>query len=172
MNKLVIPASLVAIVMVAGMFAFAPVEQASTIHTISGSGLIVETDTVTLADGSGTSSSTVTLTFSDDALLYGLRIQVPTDDSTDDYDINTITANGLTLVEQNAFSDPGANTDIDIDWVLDVLDTPVAITSGNTFTFVIDEDDTTDGADQTVTIIASYTANSATTIGAGLALVV
>ena len=33
MNKLVIPAILVATVMVAGLFAFAPVEQASTIHT-------------------------------------------------------------------------------------------------------------------------------------------
>jgi len=33
MNKLMIPAILVATVMVAGMFAFIPVEQASTVHT-------------------------------------------------------------------------------------------------------------------------------------------
>jgi len=33
MNKILIPALLVATVMVAGMFAFAPVEQASTVHT-------------------------------------------------------------------------------------------------------------------------------------------
>ena len=35
MNKLTIPALLVATVMVAGVFAFAPVEQASTVHTTS-----------------------------------------------------------------------------------------------------------------------------------------
>ena len=36
-NKLIIPALLIAAVMVAGLFAFAPVEQASTVHdTVSG----------------------------------------------------------------------------------------------------------------------------------------
>jgi len=55
MNKIAIPAILVATVMVAGMFAFAPVEQASTVH-LSGtttlaaaSGTIVAIDTVDLA---------------------------------------------------------------------------------------------------------------------------
>ena len=37
MNKIAIPALLVATVMVAGMFAFAPVEQASTVHTTAAS---------------------------------------------------------------------------------------------------------------------------------------
>jgi len=36
MNKLTIPAILVATVMVAGMFAFMPVQQASTVHTTTG----------------------------------------------------------------------------------------------------------------------------------------
>ena len=35
MNKIAIPALLVATVMVAGAFAFVPVEQASTVHTTS-----------------------------------------------------------------------------------------------------------------------------------------
>ena len=48
MNKIAIPAILVATVMVAGMFAFMPVEQASTVH-LSG--------TVTLAASQGTSSN-------------------------------------------------------------------------------------------------------------------
>jgi len=38
MNKIAIPALLVATVMVAGMFAFAPVEQASTVHQSQASG--------------------------------------------------------------------------------------------------------------------------------------
>ena len=54
MNKLAIPAILAATVMVAGLFAFAPVEQASTVHTGTGSqlGLIIVTDSGTgITDG-------------------------------------------------------------------------------------------------------------------------
>jgi len=43
-NKLAIPAILVATVMVAGMFAFMPVEDAATVHT---------TGTIVLAEGQG-----------------------------------------------------------------------------------------------------------------------
>ena len=44
MNKLTIPVILVATVMVAGIFAFMPVEQASTVHTtIQGAGSIIGT---------------------------------------------------------------------------------------------------------------------------------
>ena len=55
MNKIAIPAILVATVMVAGMFAFMPVDQASTVHlsgtaTLAASqGTIVAIDTVDLA---------------------------------------------------------------------------------------------------------------------------
>ena len=42
MNKFAIPAILAATVMVAGMFAFMPVEQASTVHTTSGNSAIQE----------------------------------------------------------------------------------------------------------------------------------
>ena len=56
MNKIAIPALLVATVMVAGMFAFAPVEQASTVHTtIIGESMIpfiVDCAEVTIVDGS------------------------------------------------------------------------------------------------------------------------
>jgi len=51
MNKFAIPTILIATVMVAGMFAFMPVEQASTVHTtivaeISGASVIVSSDTI------------------------------------------------------------------------------------------------------------------------------
>ena len=45
MNKLAIPAILTATIMVAGMFAFMPVEQASTVHTTSSGRLVEVTDT-------------------------------------------------------------------------------------------------------------------------------
>jgi len=51
-NKLVIPAILVATVMVAGIFAFSPIDEASTVHTqlvgdIAGASAIVTSETVT-----------------------------------------------------------------------------------------------------------------------------
>ena len=45
MNKLTIPAILAATVMVAGIFAFMPVEQASTVHSTSGLSAIIESVT-------------------------------------------------------------------------------------------------------------------------------
>ena len=61
MNKIAIPAILVATVMVAGMFAFAPVEQASTVHTTVSSDIIVFTETLTL-DAANTDNDTLDLT--------------------------------------------------------------------------------------------------------------
>ena len=74
MNKLTIPAILVATVMVAGIFAFMPVEQASTVHTTLGqlnvgsntdvatnvaAGLVVVATSATIKQG------TVCLTYTD-----------------------------------------------------------------------------------------------------------
>lgn len=60
MNKIAIPAILVATVMVAGMFAFMPVEQASTVHVqtiqgISGASATVTANTVTSTNLNNTS---------------------------------------------------------------------------------------------------------------------
>jgi len=58
MNKLTIPAILVATVMVAGVFAFMPVEQASTVHTTIGTQQAVLG--VIAADADGASTTTLT----------------------------------------------------------------------------------------------------------------
>jgi len=164
MNKIVIPALLVATVMVAGAFAFLPVEQASTIHTTTGAGLIGETETFTIPDGGSTDTHLLTLTFSDASIVHGLRINVPTDDTTDDYDISAVTANTLTVFEDGLFSDPGANTDIDIDWIIDTTFQPITVAAGNTIVITLEEDDTTDGADQTATIDVVYSSVSGATV--------
>jgi len=72
MNKLTIPSILVATVMVAGIFAFMPVEQASTVHTTIGilnvaSATNVGTDaiTVVLATSATVKAGTICLTMVD-----------------------------------------------------------------------------------------------------------
>ena len=57
MNKILMPALLVATIMVAGMFAFAPVEQASTVHTTG-----ITQGTTTVSSSTTGAEGTVTLT--------------------------------------------------------------------------------------------------------------
>ena len=81
MNKIAIPALLVATVMIAGAFAFVPVEQASTTHTSAGNSTV---ETLTFTDTDVTEDTDVyTLTCTGDALVQAVRVQqLPADDGT------------------------------------------------------------------------------------------
>jgi len=81
MNKLTIPAILVATVMVAGIFAFMPVEQASTVHTTSALATI---EVLTLTDADVTEQTDVyTLACTGDALVSIVNVQqLPANDGT------------------------------------------------------------------------------------------
>jgi len=85
MNKIVFPALLVATIMVAGAFAFMPIEQASTVHTTATGGVVIET--LTFTDTDLTEATDVyTLTCTGDALVnaaYGLQL-VAADGTTTD----------------------------------------------------------------------------------------
>jgi len=174
MNKLTIPAILAATIMVAGIFAFMPVEQASTVHTISSSGLITEAETSTILDDASADTHTITYTFTDDVLVYGMLIELGTTESTDNYNILTVTVNGDALTQDAAFANPGANVDLDENWlqVNAFEQVPLAIASGNTIVLAIAEEDTTDGAtDDILTVTFVYTANTGTTVSASAVVV-
>ena len=77
MSKLAIPAILVATVMVAGMFAFAPVEQASTVHTTVG--------VLNVASAADVDTSAVTVVLATSATLkQGIICTTFTDPGADD----------------------------------------------------------------------------------------
>jgi len=169
MNKIAIPALLVATIMVAGIFAFAPVEQASTVHTTTSSGLITEVETSIILDDGSANTHTITYTFNDDSIVYSMQIELGTTEITDNFDVDVITVNGVALNEDTGFSDPGADTDIDQQWLRQVAteSVPLAIQSGNTITIEIQEDDTTNGAtDETLTVTFVYASNFGATITA------
>ena len=78
MNKLMIPSILVAIVMVAGVFAFYPIDQASTVHNTTGliqilfsTQLTLEDDTAEFITFSATSDSLVIGIFADPSATVG-----------------------------------------------------------------------------------------------------
>ena len=79
MNKLTIPTILVATVMVAGIFAFMPVEQASTVHTTSALGTI---EVLTFTDTDVTEGTDVySLICTGDALVNVVYVhQLPAND--------------------------------------------------------------------------------------------
>jgi len=174
MNKIALPALLVATIMVVGIFAFAPVEQASTIHTTTSSGLITEVETSIILDDSSSDTHTVTYTFNDDALVYGMQIVIATTDTGDDYDIGAVTVNGATLIRDTVFANPAADADIDVQYLQthSFESVPLAIESGNTITLAIEEDDSAaGGTSETLTVTFVYSANSDATISASAVII-
>ena len=88
MTKIIIPSLMVATILVAGIFAFMPIEQASTVHnTITSAlvGKVVEGG----PDASTTSAETFTLTCTADYTLMGLTFDMGagTYGGTDDFDV-------------------------------------------------------------------------------------
>jgi len=174
MNKIAIPALMVATIMVAGIFAFAPVEQVSTTHALSGSGPIVSSVTSTILDDDSADTHTITYTFSDDALVYGMHIELGTTESSDNWDILTVTSKGLALNEDTAFGNPSVNVDIDYAWLQtsSFESIPLVLESGDTIVLAIAEEDTTDGAtSETLTVTFTYTANDGTSISTSAVVV-
>jgi len=87
MNKITIPAILVATVMVAGMFAFMPVEQASTVHTtIQGTQMQIVTDdsnVLTVVAGDTDAALTISSAGGVPFVLRTVYVQVDLGDAVD-----------------------------------------------------------------------------------------
>jgi len=78
MNKIAIPALLVATIMVAGAFAFMPVQQASTVHdsitdAVNGVGFYSDSTALTAANGS-TDTNIYTMTVDEPVILLGIEV--------------------------------------------------------------------------------------------------
>jgi len=111
MNKLTIPAILVATVMVAGIFAFMPVEQASTVHTTLASGdntavagEVTDGSTTITSNDAGT--STRVYTYTTDEIAEVLAIEITADitaftDAGDIVRVSAITLDGIDLDPAN-----------------------------------------------------------------------
>lgn len=117
MNKLTIPALLVATVMVAGAFAFLPVEQASTVHTsAAGQGFKVATVGTTDFDA----GNIVTLTCTSQSLIYEITVDVTGSLAADnDYDINVdIDGGGPIAIDANYMATVHAGAPADLGFIL------------------------------------------------------
>jgi len=168
MNKLMIPAILVATVMVAGAFAFMPVEQAATVHTTiqaSTTDVIVDSgNTKTIADGVSTSTQTITLTFTGDAVVTSIKVSIPAEGA-DSYDISGVTSRGIALIEHEVITAPGIGNALSVDLVVNHFG-QLAVASGDTIVITVEELDTTDGADATATVDVIMLANSGASVAA------
>ena len=93
MKKLVIPAILTATVLIAGMFAFMPVEKASTVHTSIGQTANVLTATKTLPLA-GT-PVTFTISCASDCLVQAVWLDnTPTTGAENDHELASVTVGG------------------------------------------------------------------------------
>jgi len=117
MNKIAIPALLVATVMVAGAFAFVPVEQASTVH-LSAEGQGFKTATVGTTDFDA--GSIVTLTCTQQTLVYEIIVDATGSLAADnDYDINVdVDGAGVQVVDANYIATVHAGAPADLAFIL------------------------------------------------------
>ena len=119
MNKLTIPAILVATVMVAGIFAFMPVQQASTVHDT----ILAGTSEIRTASFNGNDCKndaddgtlTLTLDGTTDAALV-VAILYDGDEATDAGDFLTfdLNADGAEIVDALVLDDAPSETDIEM----------------------------------------------------------
>ena len=167
MNKLTIPAILAATVLVAGMFAFMPVEQASTVHT-SGTLTIAQADIDTLTgSASGVIVTTAigdgaddlydgTITFDFDAgidaanivALYLCDFDLGGADAGDDITITVITVFGGVITTGAGVVAAGTPIEQDamvsgecVEIIEDGILTPLVGDGANDIVFTLDETD-------------------------------
>jgi len=106
MNKLTIPTILAATVMVAGIFAFMPVEQASTVHTtIQATTAQIQSVDSTAADFAVTTDDELRISSSDAYQLIGLTCTWTDPQGTLDVPAGAITVDGATATVANTVTD-------------------------------------------------------------------
>lgn len=138
MKKIAIPAILAAAVLVAGMFAFIPVQKASTVHTaITAAGLVVKTvaTTAALSNPFDPFFSDIDLSCDKDFVITSFRVATTHDNALDDFEITSYFNNGRTLDGQTTV-DPAANVDINNDLISNI-GTNVGVKAGTTFRVVL-----------------------------------
>ena len=118
MNKLTIPAILVATVMVAGIFAFMPVQQASTVHDtiIDENTQIISVDS-TAADFAYTDDDELRISSSEPYQLIGVTC---TNDDIADVDATVDFANLVVTVDGSADATVIDQANVDVDDAVDV----------------------------------------------------
>ena len=154
MNKLTMPAILVATVMVAGVFAFMPVEQASTVHTtIQGAGgtslddvlaasMITEVEAVSVTDSN--TGDIVTLACTEDYILMGLTADYAVIDIDDDL---LIEADGVDVLTRE-----GDDGEMQIDGVA-LIFAPIGALAAEAITITFTDAD--NGGDEDVDLTAT-----------------
>jgi len=154
MNKLTIPAILAATVLVAGMFAFMPVEQASTVHTI----IQASTTQISVQTSQKTAGTGEDFTITCPTTSAGCRIlEVYLDD--DDADADDADADVINVVRDGENVQLAADVDnAAVDNITVLLNglSGVAMAAGDTITIPI----TGDSSDYTLTVIAETEGDS------------
>jgi len=141
-KKLTIPVILSATILIAGIFAFAPIENASSTHveTIASTvGLACATETVTLS--AGIDGNAITLTYTPALQLLGLRVTINDSDDAIGFDA-LATVNGAEVQTAAVVE----SIDNEGDEILSQMDTnvPLTLAAGGALVLTVDDDDGSD----------------------------
>lgn len=164
--KYIIPAILTATVLLAGFFAFSPIEQASTVHTTiiaATSGVACATESVTLSGAPD--DDIITFNFADPIVLKSIFVEATTTfvAGDDEWGLDAITVDGNTF-EFTAIADDAIDTGEEL---LMQMDLTSEITSQATLVITINDADVggtaaeLDGADVIDFVICGLTTDVA-----------
>jgi len=148
MNKVLVPSILAATVMVAGMFAFMPVEQASTVHIGS---QLYAIEVLTITDTDVTEGTDVyTLTCNGDAMAVHTTIF---------HDLQGTNTDGTVTVASTAFGDFA--TAFEIDGAFPISFNEFVVNNGEDITFTLGGTPDTDDGDLELKVVVQKAATVA-----------
>ena len=173
-NKIILPSVLATLVVISAVFAFMPVQNASTVHdNIAENNVRVLTETdVTLADD-GTDQVCTISAVGDSVIVHNIYLDnTPTSDAVADNSVNTtdllIAGSEFKIssqdVEMDGLKDDNEITDFFSEIEIASSDASVneiSIPAGETFVFALDNDDA--GSEQIIDITVAVQGNSSTT---------
>jgi len=169
MNKLTIPAILVATVMVAGIFAFMPVEQASTVHdTIQATSLQIQTVDSTPAAFAISDDDVLEITSTDAYSLLAITCTIADPNGgIADLAAPTITVDGEAGTAGSDQPDPGTSLTYKV-----IVDGAIYVSEGGADSIVLDYGlITTASGDETIDCTVAFLASGDDTITAAWRLV-
>ena len=166
--KIIIPSVLVATIILAGIFAFSPIDKADAVHnTILAGTMAIECETTTNADISDTTE--VDITADDDFVIQSVLVEFTAGDATDDIDFPVVTViAGLgdeanTIVLGDYGIDPAAGSAV-FDLVREnddvTLTANLHLLAGNNIEFEVElTDGVAENANESLTITACVLIN-------------
>jgi len=175
LNKLAIPSILVFTIIAAGIFAFAPIEEATTVHStelLEGTVTVLVDEDIDLDDGAG-ADTVCTVTTDEDARITHLFVDSSASAGDGTFRLVSITIDGSTLFTEGAITIAN-NNQLAIRDILGVVGNsnnfgaghlePIIVSGGDDVVFTFDDNEVNGDGGVTLDVIVGIEGSSSATL--------